>query len=305
MTGSASDLQLQLARRIAEAIIDGTIQQGQHLRETELSSMFSVSRSPVRGALDLLLDVHLVEKQANRGFFVIAEKGACQAFVGQMPKTDDERIKEQIARDWFDGTITKEVSEGEVRKRYGLGRLTAQRILNSLSDEGIISRMPGYGWQFEPTLNSLEAHDDSYDFRMIIEPAGIMHQSFEIDLTGAEAQRNRHETILRGTEEDWPSVDLFRLDADFHLFLANCSKNRFVIQAVQQQNRIRRLLEYNSLVNAGRLKASCLEHLDILASLEKGDRKRAANAMIIHLQKAKDAGPDFLPARSMTGTSTL
>jgi DNA-binding GntR family transcriptional regulator len=87
--------------------------------------------------------------------------------------------------------------------------------------------------------------------------------------------------------------------------LANCSKNRFVIQAVQQQNRIRRLLEYNSLVNAGRLKASCLEHLDILASLEKGDRKRAANAMIIHLQKAKDAGPDFLPARSINGTSTL
>lgn len=294
MNISASDLQLQLARNFAEAIIDGTIEPGQHLRETELSVLFNVSRSPVRAALGLLLEVGLVEKKASRGFFALADKLTSQAFLDRLPKTDDERNKEAIARDWFTGAISKEVSEGELRKRYGLGRLTTQRILNSLSEEGIISRLPGYGWQFEPTLNSLEAHDDSYDFRMTIEPAGIMAKTFQYDQVGSEVQRDRHQRILVTSEKTWNSSGLFRLDADFHLFLATCSQNRFIIQAVQQQNRIRRLLEYNSLLNAGRLKASCLEHLEILDCLDKGDQKRAASSMIVHLQRAKDVGPSFL-----------
>lgn len=293
MNNSASDLQLQLARNIARAISEGTIKEGEHLRETELSTMFSVSRSPVRAALGLLLDVNLVEKQANRGFFVAADRSEYRAFLDSLPKTDDEQIKESIAKDWFNGTISKEVSEGEIRRRYCLGRLTTQRILNSLSEDGIVSRMPGYGWQFEPTLNSWEAHDESYDFRMIVEPSGIRSSTFRYDRSGGEVLRARHELIVDSRESEWNSADLFRLDADFHGFVAQCSCNRFVVQAVQQQNRLRRLLEYNSLLNTGRLMGSCLEHLNILDGLDKGNLKRAAKAMTLHLKNAKDAGPDF------------
>ena len=291
MKHSVSDLQLQLARQIAENIINGGIQPGQHLREAELSATLNVSRSPVRAALGLLFNETLVDKEANRGFFVRATQDEFIAFLDRLPKTDDELIKEAIARDWFEGAVPKEMSEGEIRKRYALGRLTAQRILNSLSDEGIVSRLPGYGWQFEPTLNSQDAHDESYDFRMIIEPSGMTSQSFELDGPGAEFQEYRHRSILSAEPENWNSAELFRLDADFHLFLANCSQNRYVIQAMQQQNKLRRLLEYNSLLHAGRLRDSCMEPLEILESLVKGDRTRAANSMLIHLQKAKDAGP--------------
>jgi len=224
---------------------------------------------------------------------LIFSSSDCQAFLDNLPRTDDEKIKESIAKDWFDGTITKEVSEGEIRRRYGLGRLTTQRILNSLSEDGIISRMPGYGWQFEPTLNSSEAHDESYDFRMIIEPSGIRSSTFRYDRSGGDILRAKHELIIDSHESDWHSVDLFRLDADFHNFVAQCSRNRFIIQAVQQQNRLRRLLEYNSLLNTGRLMGSCLEHLEVLDNLEKNDQEHAASAMTVHLEKAKDAGPDF------------
>lgn len=135
MKHSASDLQLQLARQIAENIISGGLQSGQHLRETELSATLNVSRSPVRAALGLLFSEGLVDKEANRGFFVRAAHDDFLAFLDRLPKTDDEIIKEAIARDWFEGAVPKEMSEGEIRKRYSLGRLTAQRILNSLSDE--------------------------------------------------------------------------------------------------------------------------------------------------------------------------
>ena len=108
MKHSASDLQLQLARQIAENIISGGLQSGQHLRETELSATLNVSRSPVRAALGLLFSEGLVDKEANRGFFVRAAHDDFLAFLDRLPKTDDEIIKEAIARDWFEGAVPKE-----------------------------------------------------------------------------------------------------------------------------------------------------------------------------------------------------
>ena len=293
MNHTASDLQLRLARKIVRAIHEGSLLEGDHLRENDLSEMFGVSRTPIRAALSFLTDLKLVEKRANRGFFVSASSSKCLSFLESSPKTDDEQIKEAIAKDWFDGKISKEVSEGEIRKKYGLGRLTTQRILNNLSEEGIVSRMAGYGWQFEPTLNSSKAHDESYDFRIIVETSGILCATFSYDTKAGKVQLEKHKEILQTSEADWNAADLFRLDADFHNFVAQCSNNRFIIQTVLHQNRLRRLLEYNSLLNTGRLIDSCKEHISILRSLTANNRERAASAMKKHLQKAKNAGPEF------------
>ncbi len=293
MDTSTSDLQLRLARKIVKRIHEGSIEYGQHLREIELSEDLGVSRTPVRAVLSYLTSLGLVEKRENRGFFVVANKEDCLPFLQEMPKTDDEQIKEMIAKTWFEGDISKEVSEGEIRKRFSLGRSTAQRILNGLAEEGIISRMPGYGWQFEPTLNTAKAHDESYDFRMIIEPGAIVSSGFRYKAKAGAALKERHQRIVQQSEMEIATAELFGLDADFHSFIAECSQNRFVIQAINQQNRLRRLLEYNSLVNTGRFVASCLEHLEILDALQTGQNKNAAVAMKKHLKKAKDAGPDF------------
>ena len=288
-----SDLQIRLARNIVQRIYEGSIENGAHLREIELSKEFAVSRTPVRAALRYLTEHGFVEKRTNRGFFVTAEREDCVPLLQGLPKTDDEQIKETIAKDWFEGNIEKEVSESEIRDRFKLGRLTAQRILNSLSDEGVVSRMPGYGWQFEPTLNSSKAHDESYEFRMIVEPEAISSSTFVFDKAAADALRERHEQVLEAEEEDLNAANLFRLDEDFHNFIASCSRNRFVAQAINQQNRLRRLLEYNSLVNTGRLRGSCMEHIEILDWLAAKKFRKAAEAMKSHLQKAKEAGPDF------------
>ncbi len=183
-----------------------------------------------------------------------------------------------------------------------MGRLTTQRILNSLSDEGIVSRMPGYGWQFEPTLNSMGTHDESYDFRLVVEPSGILSATFQYDAVAGAILRKSHKEIIVSRETEWTAAQLFSMDANFHDFVAKCAQNRYILQAVRQQNRLRRLLEYNSLLNKGRLKASCLEHLNILDALEQDDRATAAGAMTLHLQAAKEAGPSFHNKSSLTGT---
>lgn len=291
--GYASDLQLQLARKIVQQIHDGSIRPGEHLREIELSKEFSVSRTPLRAALSYLTNHGLIEKRAHQGFFVAAAKPDYPKMFPSIPKTDDEQIKECIAKDWFIGTIDQEVSESEIRGRYGLGRLTAQRILNSLSMDGVVTRMPGYGWQFQPTLNSVKAHDESYQFRLIIEPQAIRSPDFSLSIAGAEALRENHNRALEAREEDLSIAELFQLDANFHSFIAECSGNRFILESITKQNQLRRLLEYNSLINAGRLRASCMEHLEILHCLTKNKQDTAAELMQVHLKKAQRARPDF------------
>jgi len=289
---SKSDLQVRLARQLLQLVADGEIKPGHHLREVELSEQFGVSRTPIRATLNFLVGLGAVEKLANRGFFVVAPASVALKTIKQLPKEDDEKLKEQIAKDWFNGKVPKEVSEGEIRTRYDLGKMTASRVLGTLAEEGLVSRMPGYGWQFEPTLNSASAHDESFDFRAMVEPAALLSPEFRYDADRAESLRTRHERVLGGRRQH-NLAEIIRLDEDFHEFLAKCSNNRFVVQAVAHQNRLRRLMEYQSLIDAGRLTDSCLEHIGILDNLDRKDLVGAAAASRDHLTRAKQAGPEF------------
>lgn len=290
---AASRLQIELSRQLLESIVLGTYHVGDHMREVELAQKFGVSRTPLRGALSFLADIGALEKRANKGFFVIGDKPTCDRILAQLPVSDDERIKDQIAKDWFEGKINKEISEGEIRTRYKLGRMTATRLLTEMAESGVVSRMPGYGWQFEPTLNSAAAHDESYAFRMILEPSSIRSPEFRYNGSLADNLRRRHETVLASKAAPPVLGVLFRLDADFHNFIADCACNRFTKLAIEQQNRLRRLLEYNSLIDAGRLVDSCLEHLAILDNLDQRQNEMAAALMEDHLQRAKESAPVF------------
>ncbi|OUS04003.1 GntR family transcriptional regulator [Rhodobacterales bacterium 52_120_T64] len=289
---SKSDLQVRLAHKLLKLVADGEIQSGSHLREVELSKRFSVSRTPIRATLTYLEAIGALEKKANRGFFVKVDVQKALKLIELLPKEDETKIKEQIAKDWFFGGAPEEFSESEFRNKYDLGKMTASRILGSLAEEGFVSRMPGYGWRFEPTLDTASAHDESYDFRMITEPASILNPAFKFELSKAKMLLKRHEQVLN-SQIKFDLAEIIRLDEDFHEFIARCSKNRFVVQAIAHQNRLRRLMENQTLIDAGRLTESCKEHIEILNLLEVGNREEAAIVMREHLQRAKDAGPDF------------
>jgi len=289
----ASDLQLKLARQIITLIGEQALPVGTHLKELELADRFHVSRSPVRATLDYLESLDMVERRENRGYFLKKNAQDCEDLPFNFPKSSDDKICELIARDWFEDKISREVSETEIRKRYNLGRLTASRILQKLTDQGVVSRQPGYGWRFEPTLNSQAAHDDSYDFRMLMEPGSILLQTFKLNKVAAKRLRGRHNRVINSKDTPRDISELFELDVDFHTFVAECSANRFIIDAIARQNRLRRLVEYMSLTDPGRMAESCLEHLRILDALERDKTRLASQLMADHLQSARALGPSF------------
>lgn len=61
-----------VAERISDAILDGHFEPGERLVETRLSTMFGVSRAPVREALKILETTGLVRIVVGRGTFVVS-----------------------------------------------------------------------------------------------------------------------------------------------------------------------------------------------------------------------------------------
>jgi FCD domain-containing protein/integrase-like protein len=76
------------------------------------------------------------------------------------------------------------------------------------------------------------------------------------------------------------------IGGQFHEDLMRMSGNPFFSQTLGRLNRIRRLLEYRSMVDRDRLYLQCKEHLEILDLLEAGKNVEASHFVRRHLNNA-------------------
>ena len=284
-----SELQLKMARSILEYLCRHGMNAGNHLTELELVDEFQVSRSPIRGALAYLAEKGIVERRPNRGFFLKVSSHELGPDGLNLPETTEEKLLVSIAGDWFENRVPRSFSEAEFRRRYELGRMAASRVLLKLSADGIITRNRGHGWQFEQTLNTRATYDESYAFRMVVEPAAILSSSFELDRGLAEMSRRHHEAVLNASSQATAPGTVTNMDAAFHRLLGVSSRNRFFLAVIERQNSLRRVMEYASWSRERRLE-SCVQHMDILSALERDDREEAAELMRHHLESAREFG---------------
>jgi DNA-binding GntR family transcriptional regulator len=82
------------------------------------------------------------------------------------------------------------------------------------------------------------------------------------------------------------SKQLFETDAAFHEMCAEFGGNAFFVQAIQHQNRLRRLLEFASYANSRRVQDWCREHLAIIEAIAARDLNQASAKMRLHLEHA-------------------
>ena len=140
--------------------------------ERRLAEDLRVSRSPVRGALRLLAQDGVVGP-ADRGGFVVLKTGddlAGREF--ERPDKPREEIYLRVAEDRLNEELPDRITENELMRRYELTRSELADLLRRMTKEGWIDRLPGYGWEFAPMLTTMKMYEDSYRFRLVIEPAG-------------------------------------------------------------------------------------------------------------------------------------
>ena len=200
----------------------------------------------------------------------------------------DQMLYDRMVRDRLEGVLPDSFSQAEIAQRYGLDRVVVVRTIARLAHDGLVARKKGYGWRFLPTLDNRSALRGSYEFRSAIEPAAILFRSFRID--GGVLDKIRMQHIRLEASPNFGTIDgseFFEIDAAFHEMIADFSGNLFVLHAVQQQNRLRRLFEFGTYNNRKRVREWLREHLDIMEALVALDFTRASTLMEDHIANAR------------------
>jgi DNA-binding GntR family transcriptional regulator len=289
----SSNLQTRLAGRILIHVKERGYGPGAWLSENGLAQTFGVSRTPVRGALAVLSKRGLLNVVPRRGYVLKRALRDQDLEPYSDLASEDDKLVQRMAADRFSGELPDNVSETDLMRRYGVARGALARVLNGLVLDNVIERRSGHGWRFLPALDATQLHEDSYRFRLLIEPACVLEPTFRLDKARAQRLRQIHVDLLSGGLEKLNSGKFFELNAEFHEFVASCSRNRFLEQAVIHQNRLRRFFSYIAVFAPERIRVSCSEHVAILDRLMAGEREHAATLLWRHLLGASRVKPRF------------
>lgn len=287
MARSTQQNRFRLANQILDVIRDAKLELGHHLREQQLADLVGVSRTPIRSALDLLAERGIVETRKNHGFFLCKPFDTLHRIEIEVPSTIEEELYLQLVRDRLENVLPNSITQSEIARRYNVDRVALTRTLSRLAEDGLIARNKGHGWTFLPTLDSLVSLRGSYEFRLTLEPASFLLSTFKPDHAAIERMRLQHLYLIAHPDiTSITNTQLFETDAAFHEMCAEFCGNAFFAQAIQYQNRLRRLLEFGSYVDSRRVREWCREHLAIIEAMAAGDFAQASTRMRTHLEQA-------------------
>ncbi|MHB9096282.1 MAG: GntR family transcriptional regulator [Syntrophales bacterium] len=279
-------LMSQLAVRIVEHVRSQDMPTGAHLAEQALADAFHVSRGPVREALTILEREGIVLFHPNRGFFLTRPAREIPAPDLSAPVSTEEEMYYRFAGDRIRGELHGHISEAELMSRYGISRVKLMKILIRMSQEGWVERRPGHGWNFLPVLDTVEALDKSYRFRILVEPAALLEPTYRVDPVVFARLRGEQESLLASPIDERMPFTMFETGVRFHEQIVSCSGNPFFLDAVRHINRLRRLIEYRVPVDQARLNRY-REHLEIIALLEQGRQSAASVLLRDHLDRSR------------------
>lgn len=283
-----------LANMIIGLVRSRNLARGHHLTEKWLADELSVSRTPVRAALRLLADRGIVDARERQGFFLAVEGAELDTLAGiAVPSTPEQAFYATLIRERMARRLPDSITQTELAQTFRVNRVVLLRTLSRMADEGLIERNRGHGWRFLPCLDSFEALGASYAFRLILEPAALMQPGYAADATTLDRLEAEHRRLLvDGISAGTTPGTLFGLDASFHEALARFSRNPYFVQAVQQQNRLRRLMEYRGAFSDRQIHTWVHEHLAVLNAVRAGNQPEAARMMKAHLENAQANPPE-------------
>ncbi|BCG92756.1 GntR family transcriptional regulator [Mesorhizobium sp. 131-2-1] len=282
---------LDLAQRILDVARQRGFEPGAHLPEQQIASLCSVSRTPVRAALRLLTEQGVVRWEAATGYRLAVDLTTQATVATELPNTEEDELAEAILRDRSARRLDQTVTVSGLMRRYDAGRKTVLKALQRLTEENLVDRAPGQSWLFRRTPDDPEAQGESYEFRLLLEPAAILTPGFQLDGARAAALRQSMEALTGQADAAFDIKEFQRLDIEFHGMIADGSANRFVTDALSDHLRLRRLPGVYAGVNVFRLKQSLREHLTILDHLENRQYEVAADLLRVHLRLSRSQRP--------------
>ncbi len=284
---------LDLAQKIMDIALDMGFQQGERLVETNLAKACHVSRTPVRTALKLLDQLGLAVKSAEGGYLLACDPASAWKRVMAQHGNAEQELIEMILRDRSGRRLAQRITVSELMRRYKVSRKLVQKSLELLQEQTLVTRAAGQSWILSPGLDDAAVRQQSYEYRILLEPQAILSEGFSLDVNRAAMVRRQTEALLAAVAN---SIDLGafqKVDNSFHDLIARSAGNRFVSESLLAHNHLRRLPGAIARMSDYRMRTSLQEHLKILAFLESEQFEVAADLMRFHLRASSQWRPSL------------
>ena len=279
------DLALQLAPQVIDMVRARSMRAGEPLREQTFAQALGVSRSPIRRVFALLAEWDLATQEPNRGYFLKQDAGEIQASAFPLASDPFEDFYLRVVDDILAGEIPTHFFEAQLLRRYEVPRGQLLKVLNRLAGEAMVERKPGQGWELKDFVHNTKAHIQSYRFRMAIEPAALLEPGYQVNQAAFANARQQQQALIDGGINTLSRAQLFQIGAQFHELIVQCSGNVFFIDALRQQNQLRRFMGYKANIDRSRLVTQCQQHIQLLDLIESGRREEAAQFLWRHLDE--------------------
>lgn len=287
LAGTREQRRAWLAQQICEVMGRQNLVAGDHVTEMAMAETLGVSRSPVRAALGLLAEHGLLEHRRNQGYFLTLDARSLDGRSLDSGAAPDSTLYLGIIDDRLAGRLPDRFMQIDLVRRYGEPESRVVSVLNRLREEGLVRRNPGRGWTFEPAIDTQQSLMQSYAFRAAVEPAALAQPDLTIDRTALERSRERHLNLMQNANlENLAQAQVFEVDAGFHEMLAAMPDNPFFLEAIRNQNRLRRMVEYLDYTDRQRIGVWCIEHIAIIDALLRGHVRKAGTLLRAHLERA-------------------
>lgn len=282
-----TSLQQRILREIILYIRQSHMPEGTHLTASNLASQLDVSRSPVNIALQHLASMGVVIHDRNRGYFLAVDAEQLGEDITALVQNTEDPLYLKLVDMRLAREIPEQILESDVMRLLEASRSTVSKLLARVQEEGWIERRAGQGWEFLPMIDSKEAYEESYIYRLAIEPAGLLSPSFKVDRKELENCLRQQEFIAAKGYLSMSPYELFEANCHFHEALALWSNNRFLHQSLVRLNKLRRLVEYRQASQRSPRRDQALEHVEILSCIAQGDQIEAAGLLRQHLNAAR------------------
>ncbi|WP_128375781.1 GntR family transcriptional regulator [Streptomyces cavernae] len=194
--------------------------------------------------------------------------------------------RERVADALRAALIAGELRAGEVYSaptlatRFGVSATPVREALLDLAKEGLVDIVPNKG--FRVTAVSEQQLDEYTHIRSLIEVPTTVGLAATADPADLEALRPvAREIVTSAAAGDL--IAYVEADLRFHLGLLALAGNGHLVEVVRDLRRRSRLYGLTALAEAGRLRASAEEHLELLDALLAGDGEAVHEVMTRHL----------------------
>jgi DNA-binding GntR family transcriptional regulator len=176
------------------------------------------------------------------------------------------------------------IDEMKIAEEYGISRTPLREALKVLAAEGLVTMKVRRGAYVTEVSDSDLA--DVYHLLSLLESdaAGVVAQrATDAQIKELQALHKDLEAAVGNREK------FFAINERFHMRLLEIAGNRWRDQMVADLRKVMKLNRHNSLLKAGRVRESMLEHRAIMEALAKRDANAAVARMQAHFRNGLEA----------------